>query len=146
MSLTFVGITTVIVMGGLTGVIVPRIGERRAIILGFLMMTLGFLGYAFASHGWMMYMAIAVGSLGGIAAPSVQSVMSRQAGPSAQGELQGAVASLNSVAAVISPIFMTQMFAYFSLPAAPLHFPGAPYFVSAALVLLCAFICARAVK
>ena len=145
MSLTFVGIMTVIVMGGLTGVLVPRLGERRAIILGFLLMTLGFMGYAFASQGWMIYAALAVGSLGGIANPAVQSVMSRQAGPSAQGELQGAIASLNGIAAVLSPIFMTQMFSYFSRPAAPVVFPGAPYLVSGVLVFLCVLICARTV-
>ena len=145
-SLTFVGIMTVIVMGGLTGVVVPRLGERRAIILGFLVMTIGFLGYAFASHGWMIYAALAIGSLGGIAQPAVQSVMSRQAGPSAQGELQGAVASLNSIAAVLSPIFMTQLFRHYSEPGAALQFPGAPYLVSAALVFICVLICARAVK
>ena len=145
-SLTFVGIMTVIVMGGLTGVIVPRIGERAAIISGFLLMTVGFLGYAFASHGWMLYVAIAVGSLGGIGNPAVQSVMSRQAGPSAQGELQGAVASLNSIAAVLSPIFMTQLFQRFSEHGAAIQFPGAPYLVSAVLVFFCVLICARAVR
>ena len=146
MSLTFVGIMTVIVMGGLTGVIVPRIGERRAIIIGFLLMTLGFLGYAFATQGWMVYVAIAIGSLGGIANPSVQSVMSRQAGPSAQGELQGAIASLNGIAAVISPLAMTQLFSYFSQSSAPVLFPGAPYLVSGVLVFFCVLICARAVQ
>ena len=40
-SLTFVGVMTVIVMGGLTGVLVPRLGERRAIVIGFLLMTRG---------------------------------------------------------------------------------------------------------
>ncbi|HET9473216.1 MAG TPA: TCR/Tet family MFS transporter [Steroidobacteraceae bacterium] len=146
MSLTFVGIMTVLVMGGLTGVVVPRIGERRAIMFGFLLMTFGFLGYAFATEAWMLYVAIAVGSLGGIANPSVQAVMSRQAGPSAQGELQGAVASLNGIAAVISPIFMTQLFSYYSQPTAPLIFPGAPYLVSGVLVFFCVLICARAVR
>jgi DHA1 family tetracycline resistance protein-like MFS transporter len=145
MSLTYVGIMTVIVMGGLTGLIVPRIGERRAIILGFLLMTLGFLGYAFATEPWMIYVAITIGSLGGIANPSVQSVMSRQAGPSAQGELQGAIASLNGIAAVLSPLAMTQLFSYFSLPTAPFVFPGAPYLVSGVLVFFCVLICARAV-
>jgi MFS transporter, DHA1 family, tetracycline resistance protein len=145
-SLTFVGIMTVIVMGGLTGVVVPRLGERRAIIVGFLLMTLGFFGYAFATQGWMLYVAIAIGSLGGIGTPAVQSVMSRQAGPSAQGELQGAVASLNSIAAVLSPVFMTQMFSYFSRPSAPIVFPGAPYLVSGVLVFFCVLICARAVR
>ena len=50
-SLTFVGVMTVIVMGGLTGYAVPRLGERRAIVLGFLLMTLGFLGYALVPPG-----------------------------------------------------------------------------------------------
>jgi len=146
MSLTFVGIMTVVVMGGLTGVIVPRIGERRAIIFGFLIMAIGFVGYAFATQGWMLYVAMAIGSLGGIANPAMQTVMSKQAGPSAQGELQGAVASLSGVAAVISPLFMTQLFSYFSQPPAPLIFPGAPYLVSGVLVLLCVLVGARAVK
>jgi len=146
LSLTFVGIMTVIVMGGLTGVLVPKLGERGAIITGFLMMTIGFFGYALSSQGWMIYAAIAVGSLGGLANPAMQSVMSRQAGPSAQGELQGAVASLNGAAAVISPLFMTQLFSHFSTPAAPVQLPGAPFLVAGVLVFLCALIGARAVR
>jgi DHA1 family tetracycline resistance protein-like MFS transporter len=144
-SLTFVGIMTVIVMGGLTGWVVPKLGERRAIVLGFLLMTFGFIGYALVPVGWMIYPAIVIGSLGGIANPAVQSVMSKQAGPSAQGELQGAVASLASMAAIISPIFMTQLFGYFSGPAAPMQFPGAPYLMSAVLVFCCVLIGMRTV-
>jgi len=124
---------------------VPKIGERRAIIIGFLLMTVGFLGYSFASNGWMIYAALAIGSLGGIANPAVQSVMSKQVGPSAQGELQGGVASINSIAAVLSPLFMTQLFRYYSDPGAHVHFPGAPYLVSAVLVFFCVLICVRAV-
>jgi DHA1 family tetracycline resistance protein-like MFS transporter len=132
--------------GWLDRLIVPRIGERRAIIIGFLLMTVGFVGYALATQGWMLYVALAIGSLGGIANPAVQSVMSKQAGPSAQGELQGGVASINSIAAVLSPIFMTQLFRYYSDAGAPIHFPGAPYLVSAVFVFFCVLICARAVK
>lgn len=144
-SLTFVGVMTVLVMGGLTGAVVPRLGERRAIVLGFLLMMLGFLGYALVPSGWMIYPAIAIGSLGGIGNPAMQSVMSRQVGASAQGELQGAIASLASVAAVLSPLFMTQLFSRYSSPQAPVAFPGAPYLVSALLVLACALIALRAV-
>ena len=144
-SLTFVGIMTVIVMAGLTNVVVPRLGERRAIIIGFLLMTLGFLGYALVPYGWMIFPAIAIGSLGGIANPSMQSVMSKQVGPQAQGELQGAVASIANIAAVLSPLFMTQLFSRFSGPGAPVYLPGAPYLVAAALVFLCVLISARVV-
>jgi DHA1 family tetracycline resistance protein-like MFS transporter len=145
-SLTFVGVMTVIVMGGLTGAVVPRIGERRAIMVGFMLMTVGFIAYALVPVGWMIYPAIAIGSLGGIANPAMQSVMSRQVGPSSQGELQGAIASLASVAAIVSPIFMTQLFSYYSQPSAPVQFPGAPYLVSGVLVLLCVVIAMKSMK
>ena len=144
-SLTFVGVMTVIVMGGLTGYVVPRLGERRAIMLGFALMTVGFIGYALVPQGWMIYPALVIGSLGGIANPAVQSVMSKQAGPTAQGELQGAVGSITSIAAIISPIFMTQLFSHFSTPGAPLQLPGAPYLVSGVLVFCCVLIAMRTV-
>jgi MFS transporter, DHA1 family, tetracycline resistance protein len=145
-SLTFVGIMTVLVMGGLTGVLVPRLGERRAMLLGFALMTAGFVLYALVPQGWMLYPAIAIGSLGAIANPSMQTVMSKQAGPSAQGELQGAIASIASVAAILSPPFMTQLFSHFSREGAPVYLPGAPFLVSAALVFCCVLICARATR
>jgi DHA1 family tetracycline resistance protein-like MFS transporter len=137
---------TVIVMGGLTGLIVPKIGERRAIVLGFLMMTVGFTAYALVPYGWMIYPAIFVGSLGSIANPSMQSVMSRQAGPSSQGELQGAMASIASIAAILSPIFMTQLFSHFSKDGAPVYLPGAPFLVAAVMVFCCALIALRATR
>lgn len=145
-SLTFVGIMTVIVMAGLTNVVVPRLGERRAIVLGFTLMALGFAGYALVPYGWMVFPALAVGSLGGIANPAMQSVMSKQAGPQAQGELQGAMASIAGIAAVISPLFMTWLFSHYSRAGAPVYLPGAPYLVSAVLVIFCVLICARATR
>ena len=50
------------------------------------------------------------------------------------------------IAAVLSPIFMTHLFRYYSEPGAPLHFPGAPYLVSAVFVFFCVLLCARATK
>jgi DHA1 family tetracycline resistance protein-like MFS transporter len=144
-SLTFVGIMTVLVMGGLTGWAVPRLGNRRAIVIGFLLMTVGFLAYALVPLGWMIFPAIAIGSLGGIANPAMQSVMSQQAGPSAQGELQGVNACIASVAAVISPVFMTQLFKEFAAKDAPVYLPGAPYIVAAVLVFCCVLITLRSV-
>lgn len=144
-SLTFVGAMTALVMGGLTGKLVPWLGTRRAITLGFLMMTVGFVGYALAPVGWMIYPALAIGALGGIANPAMQSVMSQQAGPTAQGELQGANASLAGLAAIVSPMGMTWLFSHYSAPDAVPQLPGAPYLVAGALVLCCALIALRAV-
>jgi DHA1 family tetracycline resistance protein-like MFS transporter len=117
---------TVIVMGGLTGYAVPKLGERRSIVLGFALMTLGFVGYALAPQGWMIYPALVIGSLGGIANPAMQSVMSKQAGPNSQGELQGAVASIASIAAIISPLFRRSSSGFPSTPGAPVQCRARP--------------------
>jgi DHA1 family tetracycline resistance protein-like MFS transporter len=105
----------------------------------------GVLAYALVPLSWMIFPAIAIGSLGGIANPAMQSVMSQQAGPSAQGELQGVNACIASVAAVISPVFMTQLFKEFAATDAPVYLPGAPYIVAAVLVFCCVLITLRSV-
>jgi DHA1 family tetracycline resistance protein-like MFS transporter len=94
----------------------------------------------------MIYPAIAIGSLGGIANPAVQSVMSKQVGPSSQGELQGALGSIASIAAVLSPIFMTQLFSHYAGGEASIYLPGAPYLVAGAMTLMCVLIAFRATR
>jgi MFS transporter, DHA1 family, tetracycline resistance protein len=50
-----------------------------------------------------------------------------------QGELQGAIASLTSLALILSPPLMTRLFTIFSTGAAGLVFPGAPYLLATVL-------------
>ena len=65
--------------------------------------------------------------------PAVNAMMSHRVAPEQQGELQGAVASLQGIASIAGPLIMTQLFAAFTGPATPLHFPGAPYALAALL-------------
>jgi DHA1 family tetracycline resistance protein-like MFS transporter len=53
-----------------------------------------------------------------------------------QGTLQGVIASLNGVAAVLTPLAMTWIFGAFSTGRAGLVFPGAPYLLSALLSIV----------
>ena len=53
-----------------------------------------------------------------------------------QGELQGGLASMSSLTAIISPPFMTQLFATFTSANAPIYFAGAPWLAAALHVLL----------
>lgn len=135
LSLAAVGLTAAIVQGGLVRIIIPKIGERRAVMLGMCSGLAGYLVYAFAGQGWMMYAGIAVAAFSGLAYPSMNALMSQQVDPNAQGELQGAVSSLLSLATIIGPPMMTQLFAYFSGPGAPVHLPGAAFLMAAALTV-----------
>lgn len=135
-SLAFVGLAIGIVQGGLTRVLIPKLGPRNSVFIGLGIYAVGFVLFAFATQGWMMYAFMIPFSLGGIAGPALQGIISNQVPANEQGELQGALTSLVSVTSIIGPILMTYLFSYFTAPAAPLHFPGAPFLMGAVLSLV----------
>lgn len=138
-SLTFVGVLMAFTQGYLTGKIVPRIGEHRAVIIGLVSGAASMLMLAFATHAWFAYVAMAVGALQGLAYPSMNAIMSKQVPPEQQGELQGGVAAMASLSMIFGPLMMTQILGRFSGAGAPVYFPGAA-FLLAAVLALCALI------
>lgn len=137
-SLAFAGVLLAGVQAGLTRMLVPRLGERGAVFFGLTAGGLGYLAYGFAWQGWVMYPAMMIGMLGGLTFPSLNALMSHRMPKTSQGELQGAVASLHSLTAILGPVLMTQLFGFFTSSRAPVYFPGAA-FVCAALLTMIAF-------
>src|SRR6267143_470489 len=133
-SLALVGVCAAVVSGMLVGPFVKRFGERRSLLAGLLFGTIGFAGFGLGTRGWMMLAVIPFIALWGIAAPAVQSLMSRHVDPSSQGKLQGAINSLRAITGMAGPVLFTQVFAAAISPRAILHLPGAPYFVAALLL------------
>ncbi len=126
-----VGVFAMIVQGGLVRKVVPKIGERRALAIGLLFGAIGFLMYGLAPTGLLFLAAIPVMSLWGFAMPSAQSIMTRHVSVSEQGQLQGANASLMSIAGIFAPGLFTQTFA-----ATLDRMPGAAFIVAAAMLFL----------
>jgi DHA1 family tetracycline resistance protein-like MFS transporter len=124
-SLAFVGLIVAVVQGGLTRVITPKIGERKAISYGLLLWSLGFLLFAFATESWMMYAFMIPFGLGGLAGPALQSLITQQVGANEQGELQGGLTSLQSITTILGPLFASNLFAYFTTKEH--NFPGAAF-------------------
>ncbi len=145
-SMGAVGIGVMIVQGWLIRLVIPRFGEKRTVYFGFLVMALGYLGFSISTAGWQMYAFIVPFALGCVAMPALRSLMSAQIPADAQGELQGAIASLASLTMIVAPLFMTQLFGYFTSDAAPPYFPGAPFFAAASLMLLSMILFARVVR
>src|SRR5881394_1963957 len=135
LSLAVVGVCASIISGVLVGPFVKRFGERRSVLFGLLCGTLGFAGFALAASGWMLYAVIPFIALWGIAAPAIQSLMSRRVDPSSQGKLQGAINSLRAITGMAGPILFTQVFAFAISVRFSLHLPGAPYFLAGLLLL-----------
>jgi len=146
-SLAFVGLLMAVAQGALTRVLIPWLGgERRAALAGMLAAVLAYTGYALASSGWMMYAVGLTTFLFALTYPSMNAIASQQIPANAQGELQGAVASLYSLSTIIGPPLMTEIFSRFSDPAAPVYFPGAAFLAAAALTLGCAWLFLRALR
>lgn len=134
LSLAIVGISTALVSGVLVGPFVKRFGERRSLLSGLLFGTLGFLGFALAARGWVALAVIPLIALWGIAAPAMQSLMSRRVDHSAQGKLQGAINSVRALTGMAGPPLFSQVFALAIAAKSSFHYPGAPYLLAAFLL------------
>jgi MFS transporter, DHA1 family, tetracycline resistance protein len=146
-SLAWVGALMAIAQGVLTGRLIPWLGgERRAALAGMGAAVFAYLGYAFATRGWMMYGVSLSTFIFALSYPSMNAIASRQTPANAQGELQGAVACLYSLSAILGPPLMTQIFGHFSAATARVHFPGAPFVTAAALTLGSAALFVRALR
>lgn len=135
-SLGLVGLLVGGVQGGLVRVINPKIGNEKSIYYGLAFYTLGLLLFAFAAESWMMFLFVVPYCMGGIAGPALQSIITGNIPPNEQGELQGALTSLISATTIIGPLMMTNLFAYFTKPTAPIYFPGAPFLLGAIFMLM----------
>jgi DHA1 family tetracycline resistance protein-like MFS transporter len=145
-SLGVIGLATAIVQGGLIRWINPKLGQNRAIYVGLGLYAAGFLLFAFATEGWMMYAFTFVYCLGGIAGPALQGVMSGVVPPNAQGELQGGFGSLMSFTSIFGPVIMSNLFGFFSNPADSWYFPGAALMLGAVLSVISSLLARNTLK
>jgi MFS transporter, DHA1 family, tetracycline resistance protein len=135
-SLAVVGLVFAVVQAGLIRVIIPKLGQERSVYVGLGLYAAGFVLYALATQGWMMYAFTIVYCMGGIAGPALQGIMSTVVPPNEQGELQGGFTSLMSITSIIGPPLMTGLFAFFTGKNAPLYLPGAAMLLGALLTII----------
>lgn len=140
LSLAAVGVALMVVYTWLTRVLIPRIGEVGAVYLGFACGAVAFVGYAFSTASWQLYIWIAVFALLGLVMPAMNAIMSKQVGPTEQGELQGAITSVGSLTSIVAPVAMSYLFAYFTGPSTPYYFPGAAFLAAGACLGLAALV------
>jgi DHA1 family tetracycline resistance protein-like MFS transporter len=147
LSLMVVGIGAAVVQGGLARRLIPKLGEPRSLILGLTISVVAYVGYGAATQGWMIYSMIAIASLAAISQPAGQALITKQVDATEQGAVQGALASLNSVAGILGPLIGGTTMAYFihtppPFPDFPVRLDGANFYVSAGLALLGTFVAA----
>ena len=141
LSVAFTGVMIAVVNGTLVAPAINLLGEKRAIPVGFGFQVLGFVGFSLATQGWHLILSIIPFSLGANGSVALRSHMTKQVGANQQGELQGAIASVMGLGAILAPPLMTQLFSFYTSPQAPIYFPGVAFALAAACTLACMFIC-----
>ena len=106
------GIVTAIVQGGIVGRLAKRMDERRLIVLGAVILSLGLGALTGASHlalsaagaGAMVVVALVVVGIGwGLVGPGVAGYISRHSPPDRQGRNLGLLHGVGSAARIIGP-------------------------------------------
>lgn len=133
LALAMVGVTSALVQGFGLRLVMPKLGEKRTVMLGVASLATAAVLYTIATTTWVVYLAIAVGALSGMVQPSIAAMNSKAVDAKSQGELQGATQSINSIAAIVGPPLYTQTLASFSGPAAIINLPGMTMLLAAAI-------------
>jgi DHA1 family tetracycline resistance protein-like MFS transporter len=142
-SLAIVGICTAAISGGLTGRIVAWLGERRTLYIGQFFGAVGMVMAGIARTGALYLASIPIISLWNISFPAAQGLMTHRVSEREQGELQGAIQSLRSIAFIIGPFLFSRTFSWFIDPKHAIQMPGAPYYVAAVMLFAAMLLATR---
>ena len=138
-----VGLSQALVEGLLLRHVTGRFGEKGTAVLGYVAGAAGYGVLAVALAGWMMAPAVVLIALGGLATPSVRSMVSGKGKVNTQGEMQGVLAAVEGLTAVAAPLATAGLFYAFTAKALPVTFPGAPFALAAASALLACWLLRR---
>lgn len=136
LSLALVGLCSVVISTGMVQPMVSRFGERRTLYIGQFFGALGMALAGLARTSGFFFFSIPVMMMWTISTPAAQGMMTRRVSESEQGELQGAISSLCSLAWIMGPGLFTFTFAYFIDQQKGWNFPGAPWYLGAFLLFV----------
>ena len=133
-----VGLSQAIVEGFLLKHVTQRFGERGTALVGYVSGAAGYGLLAVGLASWTLVPAVALIALGGLATPSVRSLVSGKGEDDSQGEMQGILSAVEGLTAVVAPLLAAGLFYAFTSHLVGVKFPGAPFaFAAVAAILAC---------
>ncbi|MBF9046200.1 MFS transporter [Rhodobacterales bacterium LSUCC0031] len=127
------------IMAALTQIFVmPRaialLGERRLLITGLMLAVIAFAGFSVSTALWMVAIFLPLSALTDLVPPTLTAIAANSVDEDRQGMVQGVIAALASLAAILAPLVFTPVFGAFVNGDAPLYWPGAPFALAGVIV------------
>lgn len=110
LSLSVFGVSGALAQAFLVGPLTRRFGDLGTLMIGVAFDALAYTLMAFAYQSWMGYALAPLFALGGVAMPALQSLLTSRVSDEQQGQLQGVLASLMSLAGIVGPVLTTAIF------------------------------------
>lgn len=138
LTLAAFGLGMALVQGFLTQPAVSLLGENRVVVICMALAAGAAVGYGLAPGLAAVLVLLVINAPEGLVNPLLGAIMSKQVPADAQGELQGGIASLMSVAMLAGTLFFSYVFGVFTRPNNIVQSPNVAFFISAALFAVAA--------
>jgi MFS transporter, DHA1 family, tetracycline resistance protein len=128
--ISVLGLSTMVAEAVLVRILVPLLGEKRAMKLGLVSFALQCLVLGVAYEGWHLFVCAGFSLLGNLVYPSLSSLVSGSVEPDAVGEALGAINGIKALTEGIGPLVFGTLLTMSENSA----LPGWPYLLAAVLV------------
>jgi DHA1 family tetracycline resistance protein-like MFS transporter len=133
-SLALYGIGVAFTQGVLMRPLIRRLGEGGTLWLAVVCGLIAMVGLGFADAVWMVLVLTAFACLSDMAPATMTAMTANRVDADRQGLVQGVIASLAAVSAILSPLVVTAIFRVHADDQGP-YLPGAPFLFSGMLIL-----------
>jgi MFS transporter, DHA1 family, tetracycline resistance protein len=136
LTLAAFGVVTAVFQGVLTGPAEKYFGSSNVVLIGLVSSVIAVIGYGLAPGLIAVVILFIVHGPEGFVHPMLSALMSKAVPDNAQGELQGGISSIMSVAMLLGTVFFSQVFAWFMQPNALIQSPNVAMYVAAGFLAL----------
>ncbi len=136
LTLAAFGVVNALFQGGATGWAVKNFGEWNVALIGMIVGVIAVFGYGLATGLTMVMILLVVHGPEGFVHPMLTAMISKEVPADAQGEMQGGIAGVQSLAMLLGTLVFSQLFGYFLLPTSPIVSPNVAFFVAGGFIIL----------
>ncbi|MEO0422990.1 MAG: MFS transporter [Pseudomonadota bacterium] len=135
-SIAYYGVIAFVAQALVLQLVLPRISLHVAVWASLLVEALALTGIGLASVGWVVYAMITTSLFSAMQDPAIRQELSARVPADAQGELQGGLSALTSIAMILAPLLYNGLFTLSSGVDPVLSLPGSPFLVAAVCSLI----------
>lgn len=130
-SIAYYGVISFLAQAVVVQLLLPRMRMRTAISLALIVEVVALLGIGLASAGWFVYLMVTTALISTMQDPAIRQALSERIAEDAQGELQGGLSALTSVAMILSPLIYNGAFTLTAGTDPLIDLPGSPFVIAA---------------